>query len=185
MPAIPTRSEVPVSDTWDLSPLYPSDEAWEADFDCLQKEYSAVDRFRGRIGESADVLAECLEFEKTVELRIERLNQFASLRVTEDSSNAAALDREARLESLLVRVGEAFSYLPPEIQALPDETFDSYLVSEVLREWTIPLRKLRRLRAHTLSAAEERLLALGSSALRGHGETFSQLTNVEIGRAHV
>ncbi|MEI6491915.1 MAG: oligoendopeptidase F [Verrucomicrobiota bacterium] len=180
MPAIPTRSEVPVSDTWDLSPLYPSDEAWEADFDCLQKEYSAVDRFRGRIGESADVLAECLEFEKTVELRIERLNQFASLRVTEDSSNAAALDREARLESLLVRVGEAFSYLPPEIQALPDETFDSYLVSEVLREWTIPLRKLRRLRAHTLSAAEERLLALGSSALRGHGETFSQLTNVDM-----
>ncbi|MEI8311083.1 MAG: oligoendopeptidase F [Verrucomicrobiota bacterium] len=180
MSNIPSRSEVAVSDTWDLSPLYPSDEAWEADFDVLQKEFPAAGGFRGRLGESAGVLAECLEFEKSVELRIERLNQFAALRVTEDSSNAEALGREARLESLLVRVAEAFSFLSPEIQALPDEKFDAYLAAEVLRDWTIPLRKLRRLRAHTLSAAEERLMALGSSALRGHGETFSQLTNVDM-----
>jgi len=180
MSNIPSRSEVDVSDTWDLSPLYPSDEAWEADFDVLQKEFSDAGRFRDRLGESAGVLAECLEFEKSVELRIERLNQFAALRVTEDSSNAPALGREARLESLLVRVAEAFSFLSPEIQALPDEKFDAYLAAEVLCDWTIPLRKLRRLRAHTLSAAEERLMALGSSALRGHGETFSQLTNVDM-----
>ena len=180
MSNIPSRSEVAVSDTWDLSPLYLTDEAWEADFDVLQKEFPEAARFRGRIGESAAALAECLEFEKTVELRIERLNQFAALRVTEDSSNAQALDREARLESLLVRVAEAFSFLPPEIQALPDEKFEAFLSAEILGDWTIPLRKLRRLRAHTLSAAEERLMALGSSALRGHGETFSQLTNVDM-----
>ena len=180
MSNIPSRSEVSVSDTWDLSPLYISDEAWKGDFAVLQKEFSDAGRFRDRIGDSADILAECLEFEKSVELRIERLNQFASLRVTEDSSNTPALDREARLESLLVRVSEAFSFLLPEIQALPDEKFDAFLASEVLRDWRIPLRKLRRLRAHTLSAAEERLMALGSSALRGHGETFSQLTNVDM-----
>ena len=180
MSNIPLRTEVSVSDTWDLSPLYPSDGAWEEDFDVLQKEFPAAGRFRDHLMESANVLAECLEFEKTVDLRIERLNQFASLRVTEDSSNAPALDREARLESLLVRVGEAFSFIAPEIQSLPDETFDAYLTAEVLSEWTIPLRKLRRMRAHTLSVAEERLMALGSSALRGHGETFSQLTNVDM-----
>ncbi len=43
-----------------------------------------------------------------------------------------------------------------------------------------PLRKRRRLKPHTLSTAEERLLALGSSALGGHRETFSQLTNVDM-----
>jgi oligoendopeptidase F len=180
MSTIPLRTEVSASDTWDLSPLYPSDEAWEEDFEVLQKEFSAAGGFRGRLGESADLLAECLEFEKSVELRIERLNQFAALRVTEDSSNAQALAREARLESLLVRVAEAFSFIAPEIQALPDEKFDAYLAAEVLGKWTIPLRKLRRMRAHTLGAAEERLMALGSSALRGHGETFSQLTNVDM-----
>ena len=177
---LPVRSEVAVSDTWDLSPLYGSDGAWEADFVVLQGSVPLAEGFRGRLGESAEVLAECLEAEKTVDLRVERLNQFAALRVTEDSSNAVALDREARLESLLVRVGEAWSFLAPEIQALTDTQFQAYLDSEVLREWGIPLRKLRRLRDHTLSPAEERLLALGSSALRGHSETFSQLTNVDM-----
>ena len=180
MSNIPLRTEVSVSDTWDLSPLYPSDEAWEEDFEVLQKEFSAAGNFRGRLGDSANVLAECLEFEKSVGLRIERLNQFAALRVTEDSSDATALAREARLENLLVRVAEAFSFIPPEIQSLPDKKFDEYLAAEVLHKWTIPLRKLRRMRAHTLGAAEERLLALGSSALRGHSETFSQLTNVDM-----
>ena len=103
-----------------------------------------------------------------------------SLRVAEDSSSDASLSREARLDSLRVRIGEAFSFLGPEIQAISDETFDRYLSHETLAEWVIRLKKLRRLKPHTLSASEERLLALGSSALRGHQETFSQLTNVDM-----
>ena len=104
-------------------------------------------------------------------MRVERLSQYASLRVAEDSSNDGSLSREARLDSLRVRIGEAFSFLRPEIQAIPDETFDRYLADEALVEWVIPLTN-RRLKPHTLSASEERLLALGSSALRGHQETF-------------
>jgi oligoendopeptidase F len=180
MSTLPVRSEVAVSDTWDLSPLYETDEAWEEDFAVLQGAAALVERFRGRLGESAEVLAECLEVEKTVDLRVERLNQFAALRVTEDSANAVALDREARLESLLVRVGEAWSFLAPEIQTLSDATFQEYLGTGILRDWGISLRKLRRLRDHILSPGEERILALGSSAVRGHGETFSQLTNVDM-----
>ena len=42
------------------------------------------------------------------------------------------------------------------------------------------LDKLRRYKPHVLSEPEERLLALGSSALAGHRETFGQLTNVDM-----
>ena len=80
----------------------------------------------------------------------------------------------------MTRIGEATAFIVPEIQAIDDATFDKYLGDPVLSDWQIPLRKLRRLKPHTLSAAEERLLALGHSALRGHSETFSQLTNVDM-----
>lgn len=178
--AVPHRSEVLSGDTWDLTPLYPEDEAWEKDFRTLQAEYGNISLFRGRVGESAQTLREALEFEKSVDMRIEQLNQYEALRVAEDSSNDASLSREARLDSLRVRVGEAFSFLGPEIQEIPDEIFERYLADEALIEWVIPLKKLRRLKPHTLSANEERLLALGSSAMRGHQETFSQLTNVDM-----
>lgn len=176
----PLRSEVAVEDTWDLTPLFADDAAWEADFTALGSDYKKIAEYRGRIAEGAAVLAEALEFEKSIDMRVEALNQFVALRTTEDSSNSEALAREARFQALCVHIGEAFSFLGPEIQALDDATFDAYLADPALAEWTIPLKKLRRLKPHTLSAAEERLLALGSTAMAGHSETFSQLTNVDM-----
>ena len=176
----PLRTEIPESDKWDLTPLYTNDAGWEEDFAKLQKSYEEVAGFRGRLGESAAGLAKCLEFEKGIDLLVDQLNQYAALSVSGDSSNAEALSREARLDSLLVRVGEAFSFISPEIQEIHDEKFEAFLANPTLADWTIPLRKLRRRKKHTLTAAEERLLALGSSAVRGHSETFSQLTNVDM-----
>lgn len=178
--SVPLRAEVRPEDTWDLTPLYATDAAWEEDFQKLQAGYPKIAGFRGRVGENVQTLLDVLELEKSLEMRIEQLNQFASLRVTEDSSDSTALTREARLESLLVLVGETFSFVSPEIQAIPDGLFEAFLNDPLLSDWIIPLKKLRRMKPHTLSASEERLLALGSSATRGHSETFSQLTNVDM-----
>lgn len=176
----PSRSDVRAEDTWDLTPLYSTDEAWEEDFKWLQGEYPKAADLQGKLGQSAAALRDALEFEKTLDMRIERLHHYASLRTTEDSANNVALSREARLESLLVRVGETFAFFSPEIQAISDAHYEKFLADPLLADWQIPLKKLRRLKAHTLSTNEERLLALGSSATRGHGETFSQLTNVDM-----
>ena len=177
---IPLRSEVPESDQWDLKPLFQSAADWETDFVRLQQTFEKVAKFRGHVGDSAKSLAEVLEFEKQIDLLTDQLNQYAALCTAGDSADAEALSREARLDSLLVRVGEAFSFISPEIQAISDDLFEKFLAAPELRDWTIPLRKLRRRKLHTLAAGEERLLALGSAAIRGHSETFSQLTNVDM-----
>jgi oligoendopeptidase F len=174
------RSEMPLADTWDLTLLYPTPEDWSKDFAYVQQQFPELLRFRGRVGESAQTLLECLESEKELNLKIERLYHYAMLRVSEDSSDPANLAREAQLQNLLTRVGEATSFINPEIQAIDDATWDVHMNDPKLHAWVVPLRKLRRLRPHTLSAAEERLLALSASALHGHGETFSQLTNVDM-----
>src|SRR4029434_5132777 len=49
-----------------------------------------------------------------------------------------------------------------------------------LGEWRNRLEKIRRLKPHTLSASEERLMALAHTALTGHDETCAQLTNVDM-----
>jgi oligoendopeptidase F len=176
----PLRSEVALEDTWDLAPLFADDSGWEEAFESLRRDYKTIESFRGRIEESPSILRDALECEKAVDLQVEALNQFVALRTTEDSTNSEALAREARFQALMVQVGEAFSFLGPEIQELDDAKFESFIADPVLSEWTVPLRKLRRLKAHTLSGAEERLLALGSATIGGHHETFSQLTNVDM-----
>lgn len=178
--ALPTRGQVKLEDTWDLTVLFATPADWSAAFETLQREYPAVLELRGRIGESAETLRDALEWEKKLGLQIERLGHYASLRSSEDSSDPANLTREGQFENLMTLIGEATAYLAPEIQAIDDDTWARYLAAPVLAEWQIPLRKLRRLKPHTLTASEERLLALGQSAVRGHSETFSQLTNVDM-----
>src|SRR5437588_8268431 len=49
-----------------------------------------------------------------------------------------------------------------------------------ISDWKTALKKIRRMKPHVLSEPEERLLALGSAALDGYDEAFSQLTDVDM-----
>lgn len=178
--ATPSRAEVKTGDTWDLSPLYADADGWQADFAALQAGYRAIEDFRGRVGESAQSLRDTLACDKRISELIEKLYHYASLRAAEDSSDSGNLAREATLQNLLTKIGEAGAFLVPEIQAIGDAQWAEFLADPVLMEWCCRLEKIRRLRKHTLSTAEERLLALGHSAIAGHDETFSQLTNVDM-----
>jgi oligoendopeptidase F len=175
-----TRADVPDSDKWDLSHLFSDVGKWAEDFAWLQQAYPKLSDWKGRLGESAAMLATCLEFEKSLDLKIERLYHYASLQLAEDSANPEYLGRVGQLQNLLTKIGETASFLGPEIQAIPDEKFAEFLENPALAEWKIALRKIRRMKPYVLSEAEERLMALGSAALDGYDETFSQLTDVDM-----
>lgn len=174
------RSEVPAADTWDLSPVFPDDEAWEKEFADLSARYGGISAFKGTLGKSAAALAAALAFETSLDRSTERLGQYASLRLSEDGADSKSLDREGRFSSLCAKISEACSWVAPEIQEIPDEAFALFLEDPILADWRISLRKLRRLKPHVLTNKEERLLSLAMPSLGGHHETFSQLTNVDM-----
>ena len=176
----PTRDEIPEADKWDLSHLFTSADKWSEDFAWIQTTFPRLTNWKGRVGESATALAELLEFEKALDLKIERVYHFASLQLAEDSANPNYLARMGQLQNLLTIIGEAASFIVPEIQTIDDESFARLLEDPALKEWRIRLHKIRRLKPHILSEREERLLALGSSALAGYDDAFSQLTDVDM-----
>jgi oligoendopeptidase F len=175
-----TRADVPDSDKWDLSHLFSDVDKWSDDFAWLQQTYSKIADWKGSVGKSAASLAAGLEFEKSLDQKIERLFHYASLQLAEDSANPDYLARMGQMQNLLTKISEAASFLGPEIQAIPDDRFAEFLEDQALAEWKIALRKIRRMKPHVLSEREERLLALGSAALDGYDETFSQLTDVDM-----
>jgi oligoendopeptidase F len=177
---IPARSEIPETDTWDLTHLFKTEEEYRRSFSDLRDSYSKIAEFKGHLAESADALLRCLECDNRLEQITERLGHFSSLKNSEDSSDDKNLSRRAELTNLLTKVREACSYINPEIQAIPDDQFQRFLDDPILADWTISLSRLRRYKPHTLSEPEERLLTLGAPVLRGHSETFSQLTNVDM-----
>src|SRR6476659_4133434 len=166
----PTRSEIPDSDKWDLTQLFADVNKWQEDFAWLQRTYPKLQEWKGRVGESAQTLAAVLEFEKTLELKMERVHHYASLQLAEDSANNEYLARVGQLQNLATKIGETFAIVVPEIQAIDDKKFETFLADPGLKDWRTKLHKVRRMKPHVLSEPEERLLALGGVALGGYDD---------------
>jgi oligoendopeptidase F len=178
--AIPTRSEIPESDKWDLRQLFADVSKWREDFAWLQETYPKLEQWKGRVGESAQTLAEVLEFEKSLEMKMERVHHYASLQLAEDSTNNEYLSRFGQVQNLFTKIGETAAFVVPEILAIDDKQFAQFIAYPALADWRIKLHKIRRMKPHVLSVPEERLLALGSVALSGYDDTFLQLTDVDM-----
>jgi oligoendopeptidase F len=177
---IPTRADIPDSDKWDLTHLFTDVSKWNEDVEWITRTYPKIMERKGRVGESPQTLAEVLEFEKQLELKIEGVYHFTSLQLAEDSANNDYLARVAQLQNLMTKVAESSAFVVPEIQAIDDARWEKFVADPALKDWKIPLHKIRRMRPHILSEREERLLALGGSALDGYDDAFSQLTNVDM-----
>ena len=55
------RSEIPEQFKWDLTAIFPSDEAWEKEYEALKAEPEKIASFRGKLGQSASNLLEYLK----------------------------------------------------------------------------------------------------------------------------
>src|SRR5438093_1234364 len=176
----PTRADIPDSDKWDLTNLFADVSKWNEDVEWITRTYPRITEWKGRVGASPRTLAEVLEFEKQLDLKIERVYHFASLQLAEDSANNDYLARVAQLQNLMTKVAETSAFVVPEIQAIDDAHWEKFVADPALKDWKIPLHKIRRMRPHVLSEREERLLALGAAALDGYDDAFSQLTNVDM-----
>src|ERR1700737_243597 len=131
----PTRAEIPEFDKWDLAQLFADVGKWQEDFAWVQNSYPRINEWKGKIGQSAKNLAECLEFEKELDLKLERLYHFASLQLAEDSANTEYLARVGQIKNLFRKMGEAFAFVVPEIQAIADENFTKSTTTPTLGYW--------------------------------------------------
>ncbi len=177
---LPARHEVPESDRWDLSSLYLSDEAWEADFQRWEAEIPKYGEFQGRLGESAKVLAECMRFDSRFDRLGERLGTYAHLKTAEDTGNSNYQRMQARYMNIASRAAQAASYIRPEIMAIDDARMRSFLADDELTLYRLRLQRMLRYKPHTLSDKEEKLLAMQIEMADTANQVFRQLNNADL-----
>src|SRR5688572_16436165 len=132
---LPPRSKVPAADTWDLSSLCESDEEWEKLFARLDKLIPGYEKFRGKLGDGATAVAECLAFDSNFERLAERVGGYAHLKMTEDQADSKYQGMVARLQNLSTRASQSSSYILPELLALPQEKLAAYLAAAELKPY--------------------------------------------------
>jgi oligoendopeptidase F len=177
---IQKRSDVPAGDRWDLSRLYPDDAAWEDGLKELDSMIPTIATHKGRLGASADNLADAIAFYERYGVLEERLGYYAHLRLSEDEGDSDSRGRMDRYVMVATRGEGEWSWLVPEIHQIPESTLTEWIELPRFDAYRVFLRKLVRYRPHVLSPAEERLLALQSEANQTANDAFSVLTNVDI-----
>ena len=164
--AIPKREDVDEKYTWDLRDMFESDEAWKSEYESLKSIPEGYEKYRGRLGESAETLLEYLRFGDEVSLRLEKLFGYANCKSDQDTSNAFYQDMRGKALNISVSVSSASAFATPELIAIDDERLEGFFAERPeLETYRRVLYFVRRRKAHVLSAAEERLLsAMGEMA---------------------
>lgn len=174
------RDEVPVSDTWNLAEILPSDEAWEKLYRETEKELDGYRNFEGRLHQSAEKLLSCLQFDEAVSLKVERLFVYARQKSDEDTANAKYQDFSARAQALSYNAGGLSAFLIPEILAMDDQVLARYRREEdKLRRYDRSFELILKKKAHTLAAPMEELLAHSMEATQNPSQIFNMFHNAD------
>ena len=178
---IPKRSEVKKENTWATEDLFPTDQAWNQEYESLKSVPEKAEAIRGTLSRSAADLLAYYREQDEIGRRIMRLYNYASRKGDEDMGNSFYQDMRSKAGSLAVAVESAFAFAVPELLAIPDETLDRFFKDEpALLPYRRPLEQIRRMRAHILTQEEESLLAAAGEMAGAPGSVASSFRNADL-----
>ncbi len=175
------RSQIPEQFTWNLADIYPSEAAWRAAKDVLAKNIAQLDQFKGKLGSSAGTLADALERYFSFDKELSRLYVYASMRADEDTRVAHNQGMRDEMMQLAAQFGATVAFLEPEVLRLPTGTVERFLGAETrLTPYRFYLEDIARRAPHTLSEAEETLLASAGPVASTPANVYGILSNADF-----
>ena len=174
------RKDVPQQYKWDLTPLFPDMEAWEAQFADLKALLPRAEAYRGRLADKAQLLA-LFALSDQASLSFEQLYVYAFLKYYEDTRVGAHQQMVSRIGMCEADFAGAFSWVTPEIIASYDQDKLIALSKDpAFAAHSHELVELARQKDRILSDKEEKILAEVSPVLGMFHETFGKYDNADI-----
>lgn len=175
------RSEIEDKYKWNLVPVYESDEAWAAAKEKLVAELSKIESFKGTLTQSASNLLACLEFTSKISKEASRLYVYSSMNADLDTRDMKYSSMEKELQQIFSDYSAKSAYVNPEILTAGWNTIDQFIKSEPKLEiYRKGLSDLFREKEHTLSEAEERIMALSGMISGAPYSTYNTFSNAEM-----
>ena len=175
------RSQQDPANCWALEDLYATPADWERDLAELKALTGKLAGFSGVFTTSADQLLALLQLDDTLSVLLDKLANYAQRRSDEDTRIGANQELVSRITAAWVELSAAAAFITPELLELPDETLeDDYRQCPALEVYRWHIYNIRRQKAHTLSKAEERLLAAAGEMANAPDTIYSMLADADL-----
>ena len=176
-----TREEADARYKWAIEDLYKDDEDWKRDYELLKSRIPELTKFRGRLGESAEVLLSMQKLSDELNQLLEKVYVYANQRLHENTDNSTYQNLASQAQGLLVELSESLSFVEPELMELPDGIIETFLdENEELLVYRQYFENIIRQKKHVLPTEQEQLLAAMGEVAESPKDIFSMFNNADI-----
>ncbi len=175
------RSEVKEENTWKLSDMYETNEAWEADLKKIDELASELEKMEGTVTASTKNLLKVCDTMAKMDQKIELAYNYAERLSDQDTKDTTHQAMVQKIMMLYAGISSRLAFIDPEILETKEEVLEGYYKEEnqleFYRKW---VEEIQRLKPHRLTADQEKLLALASEVCQNPEQTFSMFNNADI-----
>ena len=181
-----TKEEIPEKYQWDLSDLYESDAAWRDAVENLTAELDKIEELKGTLTQSAANLLKGLKFNSKLSKEASKVYLYAGMNSDLDTRNMKYNGMKQELQSIFSNFGAKAAFIEPEILSAEWSTIDGFIKEEPqLEVYRMGLENMFRTKAHSLSEAEERIMALSGMVSAIPHDVYGTFSNAEMPKPEV
>jgi oligoendopeptidase F len=154
------RAKIEPKYTWNLADIFADVAAWRAAKARVQTEMPQIAAFAGKLESSPQALADALDLRARLDKELSRLYVYASMTADQDTRLSEPQGMQQEMQQLHAEFSALASYMQPEILRIGGPAIEGFIAAEPrLATHAFPLRDVIRRAAHTLTDAEEKILA--------------------------
>lgn len=174
---IKKRCEIDAQWKWDLTHIFPSDQAWE---EARAAALETIKAFAARQGHVAEDPKGTIRAFFALYERFAEIYEYAFLRQETDNSDTVAQGLKSKAMSLAVQLESQSAFLQPELLTLPAAELEALQTAPDMADYSEYIRNLIREKPHILSPEQEKLLAMMGELQQAPDNIFSMLSNVDM-----
>ena len=175
------RADIDKRYTWDLESIFPTEDAFIEAFENAKSYPEAYRSYQGKISQSANDLLAFLRMDDEADIALGKLVNYVERKSDEDTRVSRYQDLSSQVMTLLVSISGAASWFSSELLTVSDQTMERfYQTCPDLELYRRNLDRIFRRREHTLSPAEEALLARAGDMASQPGNVFSLLNDADL-----
>ena len=178
---IPERKDADKKYTWRTEDLFATDEIWEQHYNELDKKAGKIEELQNTCTKDAASLLECLKLYNDICEELDRIYVYAYMKFHEDSTNSKYQQLSGKADTLAVKIMSASSFIVPKISSLPADTIKTYMNEcNGLKIYEHFLDSILRQKEHTLSEAEEKILAATDEISSAPQTIFTMINEADM-----
>jgi oligoendopeptidase F len=174
-----TRSSVSKKDCWDLAVLFSSIDEWNVAMELWVPQISKLAKYQGGFADTG-LLLEYIHSSDEVQRNLEVLYTYASYQSVVDLGESKYQAMEAKVIQVFTQFSAITSFAVPELTRLDDAYISELLADERFALYELQFKCIQRMKSHTLTEAEEAILAKGGNIWGDNSDIFSKLNNVDL-----